>query len=193
MSDKYHHGNLKQDIIVNGLKIINEEGIEKLSLRKVSALCGVSHTAAYAHFGSKDDLVAAIKETVANEFAEELERAVNASRSKKPEDKIVAMGRRYVSFFIEKPDYYRFLFENQLVTVHFDIEYYYSDDFPAFNLLKRLYVEMMEDSGEEKTKSQQELELVKIWSSVHGLASIACMKEVEYEGSWEKAIKELIK
>ncbi len=49
-SDTYHHGDLKESLIIEGLKLFNEEGADKFSLRKVAALCNVSHSAPYKHF-----------------------------------------------------------------------------------------------------------------------------------------------
>ena len=60
MADRYHHGNLRQALIDAGIKIINENGEEALSLRKAAAACDVSHAAPYAHFKDKDELLEAI-------------------------------------------------------------------------------------------------------------------------------------
>ena len=68
MADSYHHGNLRQALIEAGIKIINESGEENLSLRKVAALCNVSHAAPYAHFKDKDELLEAIKSSVTDRF-----------------------------------------------------------------------------------------------------------------------------
>ena len=57
MSDSYHHGNLRQALIDAGIKIINEQGEDALSLRKAAALCEVSHAAPYAHFKDKEELI----------------------------------------------------------------------------------------------------------------------------------------
>ena len=43
----YHHGNLREELIEKGIELINEEGEEKLSLRKVAKMCGVSNAAPY--------------------------------------------------------------------------------------------------------------------------------------------------
>ena len=40
----YHHGNLREELIEKGIELINEAGEEKLSLRKVAKMCGVSPT-----------------------------------------------------------------------------------------------------------------------------------------------------
>ena len=46
----YHHGNLRNALIGAGLELINTEGEENLSLRKVALKCGVSNAAPYAHY-----------------------------------------------------------------------------------------------------------------------------------------------
>ncbi len=193
MLDSYHHGNLKQELIEQGLRIINKEGEDKLSFRKVAAACGVSHTAAYAHFRDKNDMVTAIRETVSRQFAKELFKAVDGVKEDCVEDKIVALGRRYVSFFFEKPDYFKFLFTNHMVKVHFDIEKEYEEDFPAFTLLKKLYLEMNKKNGVVATREEGERELIRLWSSVHGIAAIACMDSVEYDGDWNEVVMNCIK
>ena len=55
--ESYHHGDLKQELIHNGLLLLNKEGIEGFSLRKVASMCEVSHTAPYKHFKDKDGLI----------------------------------------------------------------------------------------------------------------------------------------
>ena len=91
MADMYHHGNLRQALIDAGIKLINENGEENLSLRKVAAECGVSHAAPYAHFSGKDELIAAIKDTVTDRFMEELESAIEGTSS--ADEGLIAMGR----------------------------------------------------------------------------------------------------
>ena len=49
----YHHKNLKNDLIEKGIELVNKNGINQLSLRKVAQACGVSHAAPYcSSFGS---------------------------------------------------------------------------------------------------------------------------------------------
>ena len=66
MKEHYHHGNLKNDLIENGIKIIAEKGTDALSLRGLSALCGVSHNAIYNHFDSKEKMIDACREYAVN-------------------------------------------------------------------------------------------------------------------------------
>lgn len=190
MADSYHHGNLRQALIEAGIKIINESGEENLSLRKVAALCNVSHAAPYAHFKNKDELLEAIKNSVTERFMEEL---LNAVEGKPTADQaIIAMGRTYIQFFSSNPDYFAFIFGKQNINAHLKMNREYKDDYPPFLLLRRMYIKHLEENGLEKTFEEQEIELIKIWSIVHGMASIACMKGIKSSVNWNDIDERLL-
>lgn len=190
MADGYHHGNLRQALIEAGIKIINENGEENLSLRKVAALCNVSHAAPYAHFKDKDELLEAIKNSVTDRFMEEL---LNAVEDKPTADQaIIAMGRTYIQFFSSNPDYFAFIFGKQNINAHLKMNREYKDDYPPFLLLRRMYLKHLEENGMEKTFEEQEIELIKIWSIVHGMASIACMKGIRSSVNWNDIDERLL-
>jgi AcrR family transcriptional regulator len=190
MADSYHHGNLRQALIEAGIKIINESGEENLSLRKVAALCNVSHAAPYAHFKDKDELLEAIKNSVTDRFMEEL---LNAVEGKPTADQaIIAMGRTYIQFFSSNPDYFAFIFGKQNINAHLKMNREYKDDYPPFLLLRRMYLKHLEENGLEKTFEEQEIELIKIWSIVHGMASIACMKGIKSSVNWNDIDERLL-
>ena len=180
MGDNYHHGNLRQALIDAGIRIINESGEESLSLRKVAAFCNVSHAAPYAHFKDKEELIEAMKESVTDRFISELEKAVNGSSS--TEEALVNMGKRYVTFFVENPDYFKFLFSNQKINAHLYEDN--KDDYPPYLFLKEEYVRYLNENNIERTDEEKEIDLIRLWSSVHGLASIACMSGVKVSFDW---------
>ena len=187
MKDSYHHGNLRSALINAGIKLINEEGESNLSLRKVASLCDVSHSAPYAHFKDKDELIEAIKESVTNSFMEELNSAIKTSKNS--EEAILNMGRSYVTFFIKNPDYFKFLFSNQNITAHLRVDKEYENDYPPFILLKNEYLKYLKEKNIERTNDEKEIDIIKIWSTVHGLASLACMPNVEVSFNWEEKLK----
>lgn len=190
MADSYHHGNLRQALIDAGIKIINESGEENLSLRKVAAECNVSHAAPYAHFNSKEELIDAIKSSVTDQFMEELESAVADTAT--AEEAILAMGRTYLTFFSRNPDYFVFLFGKQNINAHLQMNKDYKNDYPPFVLLKRMYKFYLEEKGMEKSFEEQEIDLIKIWAMVHGMASIACMKGVKTSFKWSDPDERLL-
>ncbi|MBP5606702.1 MAG: TetR/AcrR family transcriptional regulator [Lachnospiraceae bacterium] len=187
MSDTYHHGNLREALIEAGIRIINESGEDSLSLRKVAAACDVSHAAPYAHFKDKDELIEAIKKSVTDRLMGELEDAVTSAADS--EKAIVSMGKKYVSFFLKNPDYYKFLFGRQNISAHLKIDEKADDDYPPFVLLKKTYLKYLKESGIKKNKTEQEIGLLKIWASAHGLAAIACMSGVSTSFDWNKMLE----
>ncbi|MBQ3924825.1 MAG: TetR/AcrR family transcriptional regulator, partial [Firmicutes bacterium] len=189
MSDTYHHGNLRQALIEAGIRIINEQGEEALSLRKVAAACEVSHAAPYAHFKDKEELLAAMKSSVTGQFTAKLEQAVegaDGASAAGAEQKILAMGRAYISFFSHNPDYFTFLFGKQKLVAHLRMDEDHEEDYPPFKLLKTVFRQYLKESGRAISPAEQEVGLIKIWSSVHGMAALACMAGVETTIDWEQ-------
>ena len=177
MADSYHHGNLGQALIDAGIRFINENGEASLSLRKVAAACNVSHAAPYAHFKDKDDLLNAMKKSVTDRFTSELENAVKDAGS--ADEALVEMGRTYVSFFSRNPDYFMFLFGKQNIAAHLQMNKEDKDDYPPFLLLRKYYKRHLKENKIKLSSEEQEIEMIKTWAIVHGMASIACMKGVK--------------
>ena len=53
---KYHHGNLKENLIQQAVLACEESGWENISLRNLAKQLNVSQTAPYRHFETKEDL-----------------------------------------------------------------------------------------------------------------------------------------
>ena len=190
MADKYHHGNLRQALIDAGIRIINESGEEALSLRKAAAACNVSHAAPYAHFKDKEELLYAIKNSVTDKFTEELEASVKGADS--ADEALISMGRAYISFFSRNPDYFMFLFGKQNISVHLQMNKENKDDYQPFLLLRKYYKMHLKEKGIKISAEEQEIEMIKTWSIVHGMASIACMKGVKTSFDWDDPDARLI-
>ena len=183
MADSYHHGNLRQALIDAGIKIINKDGEESLSLRKAAAACNVSHAAPYAHFKDKEELIDAIKESVTGKFMKELESSAEGAAN--ADEALIYMGSAYITFFSKHPDYFVFLFGKQKLNAHLQMNKEHKDDYPPFLYIRRMYLKHLEEKGIEMTEEEQEIGLIKIWSIIHGMASIACMKGVKTSFNWK--------
>lgn len=76
-----HEGRLdsvsKRRLIAAAMAYIEQFGLEGFSLRAFGAYAHVHNTAIYAHFRSKDDLLAAVFETIASEPREATEPELN--------------------------------------------------------------------------------------------------------------------
>ena len=188
----YHHGNLKAALIEAGIELMNEAGEEGLSLRKIAKRCGVSSAAPYAHFDGKTELIAAMQEYVTEKFMRYLKQAIEQCEHPGTHEEIFCMGKAYVLVFLENPQYYKFLYFHNYMKVDFSIDS--KDNYPPFQLLKDTVLRLHEREGIHLAKQDQELELLKLWSDVHGLASIASMNHhnIIWNQAWDETIENIL-
>lgn len=110
MSERpYHHGDLPSALLDAAEALIREKGLDGWSLREASARTGVSPSAAYHHFESRDTLVRALSDRVLARLGERLGRAVSRAGDD-PEERIVAFGRSYVRWALDDPAVARLAF-----------------------------------------------------------------------------------
>ncbi len=103
----YHHGNLRPALLEAAAAEIAEVGTSAMSLRKVAARAGVTHTAAAHHFGDKRGLLTAL----AAEGHGALAEALAAARPRG----LVAMGDAYIRFAGEHRPWFEVMFRPELL------------------------------------------------------------------------------
>lgn len=187
----YHHGDLKKELIHNGLLLLNKEGIEGFSLRKVASMCGVSHNAPYKHFKDKDALINEIIKEVWKEFYIAL-LEVTEIYTNDPKLQIVEMGKAYVKFMVENPEYLKFMFLSDNAYPVKIVDNKFSDDKgSAFGVFKdsaeRFFKEIKLD---ENLYMQKTLTL---WSMVHGIAILIIKRSIEYKGNYLVLVENMIR
>jgi len=191
MTEKqYHHGNLRNSLIEVGISLIHDEGIDHLSLRRVAALCGVSQAAPYAHFENKEALLDAMRAYATDKFTQVLQEARASVPDENDPRILIEMGKRYVLFFLENPQYFHFIFSQMWIQIDLDIANDSPTNFPPYLLLKTNAQRIFRSQGipDERIENM----LIAMWSSVHGLTSIATMKNVHYSKKWEEKIEDII-
>lgn len=191
MGRKYHHGDLKQELIHNGLLLINKEGIEGFSLRKVASMCGVSHNAPYKHFKDKDGLIDEIIREVWKKFYIVL-LEVTELYSNEPKLQIVEMGKAYVKFMVENPEYFKFMFlSDNPYPIKIEDDKFLNAKAGAFGVFKdsseRYFMEinLNKDLYMQKTLT--------MWSMIHGIAILIVKKSIEYNGDYLALVERMIK
>ena len=103
----YHHGNLKQELINCACRLCEENGYETLSMRSIAKESGVSQTAPYRHFDTKESLYAC----VAMEGFKKLSAATNIDISKKvTKDNMVKTAVNYINFGLDNANTYDLMF-----------------------------------------------------------------------------------
>lgn len=184
----YHHNNLKSALLEAGLKMIREEGVEKLSLRKLARICGVSEAAPYSHFENKDHLLDEMKRFVEEKLYYSLLCAYESSMQKDEPGCILEMGKAYVDFALKQPDYFHFIFDQANINIDLSME---SDaDFSPFKLFKDKSYEIYRRHGMDNDAIKYGI--VSMWTRVHGIAMIASMKNVKTDFDWISVLDRLL-
>ncbi|HEX5281664.1 MAG TPA: TetR/AcrR family transcriptional regulator [Micropepsaceae bacterium] len=104
----YHHGQLGPALRANARAILEEEGLAGLSLRSVARRAGVSHTAPYRHYASREALLADIACEGIAELRAELAQAAAAPADKS--ERIVRFATVYLRFAARHPGLIRLIF-----------------------------------------------------------------------------------
>ena len=175
-SKTYHHKNLKNELIKTGIQIVNEQGLNSLSLRKVAQACGVSHAAPYSHFKNKDELLIEMQKYVTEQLYECLKNAYeNMEHSDSP--------------FIEYPEYYSFLFIQPCLNIDLSASGEETDFEPYRYYKEKAYlVYQNEGMNAERIKYG----VIAMWAKVHGIASIASMKGIKKDFEWEDVLDKIL-
>src|SRR5437899_7020064 len=99
---------LRQAILTAAGELFLEQGYERFSLRKVAERIGYSPTTIYLYFRDKDDLLFSVVDEGFEQFRQQL--MIAAQSTADPWERLLALGRAYVSFGIQHPMYYESMF-----------------------------------------------------------------------------------
>lgn len=185
----YHHGNLKNALIKAGAELLVEEGVKSLSLRKVAAKVGVSHSAPYAHFKDKESLIAAITTEGFQQLYERLEATIQ-SNQEMPSDLLVEVAYTYVQFAQEQPAFFKLMFSGVMEHEH---------AFPDFVRISKANFQMLVDlvihcqEASVLPAGPSDLLAVSVWSLVHGFTSLLLERQISHTILERYAIKDLIR
>jgi len=177
---RYHHGNLYETLLATASKIIADQGVDALSLRKLAEKIGVSRTAAYHHFNDKNDLLCAIATQGFIAWQQQAEHIFN-NTGLTDREKYRAFVHNYVHFASQNPAMYELMFgrtlwknmqqPNNTSDTNLSTEKLHNVAYPSFQ-----YQVEMTKSWQEKgllPKSENTLRLAQvIWGTLHGIARL---------------------
>lgn len=180
MTDSYHHGNLKKELIQTGKKMIHQNGLKSFSLRKVAEKCHVSYAAPKNHFNDKGKLIKAIQDDIADDFTNYLLKIYE--NSKDNENILIMLGEGYVKFFIENPHYYSLFFQETAVpeTVQMRGDGSITSTFKPFTLYMNIATDFLSKHGVPAEDINECI--LSMWSLVHGISSISAYSFFTYHG-----------
>ena len=186
--DTYHHKNLKEELIEAGITLVAKEGLEGFSLRKVAAVCGVSHAAPYSHFENKDVLLEEMQNYITNGFSEELEKAI--AKCEKQENVLMELGSAYLQFFVMHPNYFVFLFGKYNIALDLTENADPEKNYKPFEIFKSVVFQILSEKKYPKEKWNDAI--IALWAFVHGITSLATMENITYNKKWEAKLADFM-
>jgi AcrR family transcriptional regulator len=169
----YHHGDLANALTGAALELARAGGPDAVVLREAARQIGVSATAAYRHFSSREDLMHAVKDCALSELAERMQEEIervppDADRSAQLRLRLRALGAGYIGFALEKPGLFRTAFAHmEPMTGRQGID---PMETPPFRMLIATLDGLVE-SGVLDVSRRPFLE-VAAWATVHGMAEL---------------------
>jgi AcrR family transcriptional regulator len=98
----YHHGNLREALLVAGERALETGGAQNLSLRELAREVGVSHAAPRRHFSDKQALLDALAHAGFDRLGATLAAAV-AGAGPDFDTRLLGLARAYVDFATRHP------------------------------------------------------------------------------------------
>ena len=175
----YHHGDLRRTLLEASVALLDEHGVDALSLREVARRADVSSAAPYHHFASKAELLGAIAAEGFRALAQAMRDATaGLDEDEDPIARFSALGNAYVAFARTRTSEFRLMFRGggaRSQALPADCR---PDE--AFSLL----VEALEQVARVLPHELQETGalVVTAWSVVHGAAELVLEGPLAHEG-----------
>jgi AcrR family transcriptional regulator len=109
-SRPYHHGNLRQALLLAAEAGLEARGIQHLSLRELSRELGVSHASPQRHFATKQDLIDALAIMGFERLSSVVAKAAEA-RAQDFSARLAKAASAYVGFAHKHPALFALMFE----------------------------------------------------------------------------------
>ena len=168
---KYHHGNLKENLIQQAVMACEESGWENISLRNLAKQLNVSQTAPYRHFETKEDLLA----EVATKGFEKMNADMNKTSN------FLASGLAYCDFALKYQNTYDLMTGNFLGSF---------TQYPALldqaqsafiTLENNLEAHLINLGHSDLPKDIIEEKALSVWAFMHGIVGILRKTETASE------------
>ena len=169
--DTYHHGNLRRALLDEALALIAEKGVEGLSLREVASRVGVSHAAPYHHFADKTALVHALAHEAMALMDAQMALAEEAAGDD-PRERLLGIGMAYVTFAVERPDYYAALNASEVNNPRAQVPSQQPPEEQGSTWTRLLNAIVACQNSGSLPQGDPVILAIYLWSLVHGLAEL---------------------
>lgn len=170
----YHHGDLRRALVEAGLELLGEGGAEGLGLREVARRVGVSASAPYRHFPSRQALLAAIAREGFLRFDAHL---LAAGDGVPPAGRLAAMAEAYVRFALANRALFALMFSPEISK---------EANPELMEAASRSYRSLADLAAPGEDAEGRRERAVAVWSLVHGLSTLLLDDQIRIEGEADR-------
>jgi AcrR family transcriptional regulator len=165
-------------IVARAVEIVEEGGVDSLSLRSLGRDLGVSAPALYDHMASKEDLLRAVADVGYDDLAQ---RCLSV-RVTDPVETIRRNAEAYVGFALDRPGLFNLMFRYRPDAVAGPAQTEHAGATAAFNAALQPVADAV-DQGLLVGHDPLKLALA-IWAAVHGVATVLLLNPELSEERW---------
>ncbi|MEO1526009.1 MAG: TetR/AcrR family transcriptional regulator [Planctomycetota bacterium] len=160
----YHHGDLRRELLLHAVELLDDRGIEGFSLREVARRASVAPAAPSHHFGNVTGLLTAVAADGFQRLVAEFETLLRKKRS--PERHVVALCEAYVKHHRASPGVFSIMFRRELL----------DDGNETLNEFKpkslQLLIDSVRNAIPDATPDKQVHVAKILWATMHGLVTL---------------------
>lgn len=165
--------NIREKLILAGIREIEKNGVRNFSLRQVAKSCNVSCAAPFKHFKDKEDFINSINKYINERWYIRQERI----KEKYPDDvetQLFEMIMEYIRFYVEFPHFIPIVLLNDPLNNGKGGELKHDISISARRLIRKYCVQTNMDRSTEKRKT------FIIKSIIYGAALLISSGDLEY-------------
>jgi AcrR family transcriptional regulator len=184
----YHHGDLRAQLVEATRRLVEEKGPDHFSVAEACREAGVSTAAPYKHFKDKDEMIRAVIWEGMLRHRDQMLAAIAPIPEGSP-DRVIALGKVYVSFARTEPGVFRLMFA--LSERHGDDEELVECGRTLFGIVIQAVAHCL---GREEPVEDDVQRAFMLWSFVHGLSFLTIdgkVNKVELDVSHDGMIADI--
>ena len=191
--NSYHHRYLRDKLLKEALKIVDEKGADYLNMRDLGITCGVSRSAAYRHFESKDYLLAELGVFSFEQLYQTIYLEIKKEKKDDIKSQLLASGVGYVVYLTKYANRQKLLFGNIIKDPN-SASYVEKSGEKAFSLMASI-IDKITASKEHAVKDKvSRYKSIGSWALVHGLVELINKKLInDLKSNDQKEISRYVK
>ncbi len=187
----YFHGNLREAILMTSLRLIEESGVDHLSIREVAKATGVTHQAPYRHFKDREELLAALAQDGFEKLFIDLSKFIEGATE--PLQRATKIGEGYLHWAINNKEHFRLMFNRSVPDYETSAGLQAASD----KLLQLVLSVVSENQAAGNIRDGDTRSIArKLWAAVHGVSVLFIDQQFkplrDDKGSAQKVVKEMI-